>query len=600
MAVGAWGAAACELLEGTHEHLNGLPYQQNELWMSELPTLADDRFCCWLLGRPEARGTLFARFGEQRTPVFEQAFRRALRELGENACDLLCGRFAIVTLDRERGSCTVTRDQLGAQPLVYVPVRDGLLFADHERELLARLVRAPAPDRLALLAWIQSGVIPQGRTLYEGISRLPAGHRLRLDGGHRRVERWWRARYADTEQGSRVELAAWLREESFAAIARAALGARRPAVKLSGGLDSACVAAGLAVAERAAGRMPPLALAGTFSEHPDADERELIAATASHVGLPLEPIPFAPGTSMLAPALAHIDRWRLPPSSPNLFLWEPLTRRAADLGVDVMLDGEGGDELFGIAPFLIADRLRAGALHSAWSLASRVPRIGVSPSARARLRVLLRYGVEPVAPMLARRQRRHAIGVDAFTPAAEAHALAEIERGERAGEGQGPLWWRRHVHSVIELRDLLGMGAHFDREARDAGLELRHPLLFDLPLIEMTLRLPPELQFDPVRDRPLLRDGLTGLIPEQVRARHAKSHFSSVVAAGLRAEEAALIEPLRRRDAPIRAYVSRAGLDRTLETAPGAHSLYSLGSLWGVAIANRWLSNEQLEAPATC
>ena len=62
---------------------------------------------------------------------------------------------------------------------------------------------------------------------------------------------------------------------------------------------------------------------------------------------------------MLAPALEHIDRWSLPPVTPNLFVWRPVMARARELGVDVMLDGEGGDELFGFAPYLIADMLRA-------------------------------------------------------------------------------------------------------------------------------------------------------------------------------------------------------------------------------------------------
>ena len=43
---------------------------------------------------------------------------------------------------------------------------------------------------------------------------------------------------------------------------------------------------------------------------------------------------------------------------------------------------------------------------------------------------------------------------------------------------------------------------------------MRHPLLHDLQLIETVLRLPPRAQFDAIRDRPLLREALNGLIPE--------------------------------------------------------------------------------------
>jgi asparagine synthase (glutamine-hydrolysing) len=594
---GAWGAGARELLIKASERVGSVVYQERELAISVSPTISTERFACWLLGRPEDHGTLLARFGGSQASALPEAFSRAWDELGQAACELLCGRFVAVTLDRERGCCVITRDQLGAQPLVYACVGDGVLFAEHERDLLRMLARTPAPDRLALLGWIQSGVIPRGRTLYEGIGRLPAGHCLRLHRDPPGAQRWWGARYEEVERGSAGELSAWLREEAFAAIKRASADAQRPAVKLSGGLDSACVAAGLAAGEQELGRQSPLALGGTFPGHLAADERELIEATASHLGLPLHLVAFAPGASMLAPAVAHIDRWRLPPASPNLFLWQPLTERASTLGVDVMLDGEGGDELFGLSPFLIADALAAGKLHRAWMLAGRVPRIGISPSMRARLRVLLRYGMRPLVPSF-KLWPRGGSTVDVHAPgsliaATDATMLAEAERADREDQGQGPIWWRRQVHSVIGLRDLLDMGGHFDREALDAGLELRHPLLFDLRLIEAALRVPPALQFDAIRDRPLLRDAMIGLIPEQVRTRHAKSHFSSLLAAGMRAEQARLIEPLRRCDAPIRAYVSQARLECELAIAPDARPLLSLGCLWGAAIANMWLLKGQ-------
>ena len=71
-----------------------------------------------------------------------------------------------------------------------------------------------------------------------------------------------------------------------------------------------------------------LALAGVFPTHPETDERELIEATARHTGLPVELISFDDRASILAPALEHIDRWSLPPVTPNLFVWKPLMASA--------------------------------------------------------------------------------------------------------------------------------------------------------------------------------------------------------------------------------------------------------------------------------
>jgi hypothetical protein len=412
------------------------------------------------------------------------------------------------------------------------------------------------------------------------------------------VERWWNLRYEGTEAGTEAVLAERLRDAAFAAVGRAAAGSRRPAVKLSGGLDSACVAAGLA-ANGLTGGGRALALAGTFADEPVTDESELIEATARHTDLALERIAFDPAGSMLAPALEHIARWRLPPATPNLYLWRPLMARARELGVDAMLDGEGGDELFGLAPYLIADMLRTGRLRTAWSLTGRVPDIGLDPDVRSRLRVLRRFGLSPLVPSAVRRYREarnRARSSGSIVPRADAQALAELLRADRQDRREGPLWWRFQAESMIDERDLLGVGAHFRREAADEQIDRCHPFLYDLPLTEAALRLQPWAQFDPVRDRPLLRDGLTGAIPEAVRTRHVKSHFTPLVLAGIRADEAGLIEPLRRADAPVRAYVAVQALDRRIDVAPDDRLMHGAGNLWRMAIANRWLISQMNES----
>jgi asparagine synthase (glutamine-hydrolysing) len=593
MLSGAWGARAGELLKRDAERRGEEVHRFGRLTMLSPPHTAGSR-CYWLSGEPQDRGTLAAHFGLVTSCDLAAAFGIALTELGEGACEVLDGRFVVVTFDRELDRCLVTRDQLGAQPLIYTRVADGVLFAEHERKLLDLLPRTPGPDRLALLQWIDSGLTPPRRTLYEDLQRLPAGHRMILDRTHVHTERWWNLRYQGTEVGTAPTLAERLREAAFAAVGRATAGAERPAVKLSGGLDSACVAAAVAVNGPAGGRT--LALAGTFTEEPVSDESKLIEATARYTHLPLERIVFDPTGSMLAPALAHIARWRLPPATPNLFLWQPLMARARELGVDLLLDGEGGDELFGLAPYLIADMLRRGRLRTAWSLTGGIPGIGLHPDRDTRIRVLRHYGLKPLVPSPVQRYRearRRAVFSGSIIPSADAQALAELLAPSQADRRDGPLWWRFQAANLIDQRDLLDVGGHFRREAADEQIERRHPFLYDLRLTEVALRLPPRAQFDPVRDRPLLRDALTGLIPEEVRTRHAKSHFTPLVLAGIRAGEAGMIEPLRRADAPVRAYVAAEALERKIGIAPDERSMLSAGPLWRVAIANRWLASQE-------
>jgi asparagine synthase (glutamine-hydrolysing) len=591
MFAGAWGVPGGELLGRAAERDGAQLHRVGELAMLTPPDLAEERWSCWLFGEPEDRGGLSARFGLRGNADLPGAFARALSQLGTEACKLLCGRFVVVTFDRASNRCLVTRDQLGAQPLVYTRLPAGVLFAEHERDLLGLLPRTPGPDRLSLLHWIGSCVPPPGRTLYEGLERLPAGRSLVLHGQSTTVERWWRPQYEGIEEGSTQALGARLRDAAFAAVGRAVTAAERPAVKLSGGLDSASVAAGLVASGFADGRA--WAIGGTFSGHPESDERELIEATARQTRLPLELVAFESSDAMLSAALDHMARWRVPPATPNLFLWQPVLARAREVGVDLMLDGEGGDELFGLAPYLIADRLRAGRLLAAWSLSSRVPGMDRQPGRRVRARVLRHYGLAPLVPSFIQRRRERAriASSDSIVPPADARALFDLDVAQRQHLHDGPLWWRFQAKSLIDDRDDFDMGAHFRRESMDAGIDIRHPLLQDLQLIETALRIPPQAQFDPARDRPLLREGLRTLIPESVRKRHEKSHFTPLVLAGIRTDEPDLIEPLRRADAPVRAYVAAANLERKLAVAPDDRPMLMAGPLWQVAIANRWLSS---------
>jgi len=482
----------------------------------------------------------------------------------------------------------VRRDPLGRRPLVYAEVGEATVWAEHEHELIARLPATPVPDPLALKSWLEYGTLPPGRTLFEGIHRLPPGCRLVERNGSVVLDRYWRPSFAGTLAGGREEIAEWLRGEVFAAIGRAAADQGITAVRLSGGLDSAAVAAGLRARPSPAGS--DLGLSLVFPRHPEADERQLIEATGAHLSLAVERIPFTPGQQLLPAARRHIERWLLPPASPNLFLWEPLMARARELGVARMLDGEGGDELFGTAPELIGEMLRRGHLARAWELCGRIPGVGAEPSRSLRLRAMRRFGLAPLLPagLRAHRRLRRARGEDASSLLSQADRVEQARLDPESEPLEGPLWWRGFIATLGDV-DALDVAAQLRREEAEGGVERRHPFLFDLELVEAVLRLPPELGFDPIRDRPLLREALAGSVPEVVRQRTAKARFNPLLAEALAGEEgrrmlAGLAEP----GAPIRAYLVGAALDRLLasvSTLAGASQM----QLWRVGIADLWL-----------
>jgi asparagine synthase (glutamine-hydrolysing) len=592
----AWGPRAGALLERAARPAGTAFERIGPLAVMDAQGATDGPWRCWISGRLTNAAALCERFGLAPDATPSALIARAHSQLGLDACALLRGTFVAIALNRDSETAMVIRDQLGGRPLLAARMQGGALFAEHERTVLDLLPVTPAPERLALAQWIELGVTPAGRTLFEGIERIPPAHRALLTGADLTIEPYWRARYAGVHAEPREAIVERLRVATFAAIERAAQGAAQPAVRLSGGLDSACVAAGLAA--RTAPASGALALAAVFPTHPETDERELIEATAGHTGLPLEQIPFDDRASILAPALEHLDRWWLPPVTPNLFVWKPVMAAARGRGVDVMLDGEGGDELFAFAPHLIADMLRAGRVASAWRLTGLIPGVGAEADVRMRLRALRIFGLSDLIPSRVKRWRRRKPVSDAsgsLLMAADTLALAELDGHRASAKLDGPLWWQALAEELTGASEELDVAGHLHRESIGEQIDQRHPFLFDLDLVLAVLANPPRLQFDPLRDRALLRDALAGHIPEQVRTRHAKSFFTALLPKALAVDGGPLAEGLLQSDAPVRALVRAEALDELLRQGYGHYASRMARRFWRVGLADVWLRT--LERP---
>jgi asparagine synthetase B (glutamine-hydrolysing) len=600
--VGGWGQAARRHIERAAGRRRTEVVHDGPLTVSATPGSVEvgtaGSFRVWLIGQlgNENHGL------KARPPHSSAAQMAAIAfdRLGDAACVQLHGAYVLVVLDRSRQSVRVFHDHLGARTVAYTRRGDDTLFAEHIVDLLGLLPATPVPDRRAVVQWIDRRTLPLSSSMLSGINRLPAGHALELADDGMRVHRYWRPVYREPVAMTRGDCATVVATAALAAVRRSALGLQNPSVKLSGGLDSACVAAGL-VAIGAERRRSGFSC--TFPDHPETDETGLINETADVTGLELVMIPYTE-TAIFPAALDYLRRWSTPPGSPNHVIWSPLMTAARSRGVDGLLDGEGGDELFGLAPYLIADRLRRGRLPAAWQLACELPGIGTDQ--RTRLRAIRVYGVSGNLPSWLRRLRRRGDPRSGVGPLVRDTDVPDLRSGDEEWSwksGDGPLWWRSAVDVLLDGRERLDISGELAREAEAAGIERRHPFLHDARLIEAVLSIPPEAQFDATRDRPMLRDGLTGAIPEAVRTRNSKVYFNEIATRPLAgAEGAALLSQLARRAAPVRDYVRTEGLEEleTIVTARGFRRQELANRLFRVASVNAWLEHlAELPGPET-
>lgn len=525
-------------------------------------------------------------------------WRRLVRSGGseDDLVERLRGDFALLLWDGEAGRGLLARDHLGGRGLVWH--RDGrrLFFATEARYLLALLGRTPEPDHAAVSHWLAVSGMPEDRTLYAGVRRLRAAHLLPLGDPAAAPRRYWRPRYRAPLRAPREDLVEQLREELATAVERRLPEPGRGAVMLSGGLDSATVA-GLASRARDEHRRPRRTYSATFPGHPSVDETALIERLCDAFGLSSSQAVVHRG-SVTAGALPYLERWRLPPVSPNLFFWSPLLSQAAADGIRVMIDGEGGDELFGLSATLIADRLRGGRVRAAHRLVRRIPGAHGRPSRESVRRIMRQYGWKAAAPARLHRAVRAARGGAAYSPGwfteASARALAATDDPAAWKEARGPRWWAHLLEATTS-----GMGPalvydHTRRRALLAGLEPpRHPLV-DVDVIELVLQLPPEFAFDPYLSRPLLREATAGLVPDEVRLRPSKSTFDAVFHESLAGSDLPVVQRLLGDPgAELGAYVdTRVMRERLLDQPPPKHPTALMSwalYVWRLLTAECWL-----------
>ncbi|MGN6587497.1 MAG: asparagine synthetase B family protein [Solirubrobacterales bacterium] len=519
------------------------------------------------------RNELVRRFELPQGVAAADLVARLFPRLGEGLWPLLRGDFAIVVWDRAAGAGAAVRDQLGGRALYVYRAGSVVAFASELRHLVAMLPRRPAPDEVAVAHWLVPAVVPEDRTFFAGIEEVPPATCLVLDSDGAHAERYWAPSFRPQQGLTEAEASAQARELLVQAVERRAAKGESTAVLLSGGIDSAGVA-GVSCGCLERERRPQRAYSAVFPRYPEIDEGPLIGAIAAHNRLEAIAVDVEPG-GLLAAAAPYIESWEAPPPTPNLSFLRPLLDRAATDGVEVLQDGEGGDAIFWYSAPLLAERLRRGRLLSAWSLAGRFPEYGVPTNWRARLARLRQWG----------RSRD-------FSPRPQAWLAVDprlLEVDDPAPLAEGPAWWTAQVEGI------LGPGSRMahDTTRRNgalSGIEPRHPLL-DVDLIEGALSFPPELAFARRFNRPVLREAVTGLVPDEARLRPYKSNFDPVIAAGMDADLPLVKALLESPSAHVGAYVDRELLAAYLASRPEAlapRRAWAM-SLWQLGTLECWL-----------
>jgi len=160
----------------------------------------------------------------------------------------------------------------------------------------------------------------------------------------------------------------------------------------------------------------------------------------------------------------------------------------------------------------------------------------------------------------------------------------------------GPRGWAWLADTLTRGREITDIADYVRRRARVHGVEARSPLL-DLGLVELALRLPPEINFDPILARPLVREALRDALPAEILVRPDKRDFAALHHRLLQTPEnmARVRQLLDERTTLVGAYVDlgrfrREVLDRPAAVGAPDWRVWAV-HVWNVATAEMWLRN---------
>lgn len=262
-------------------------------------------------------------------------------QMGIGMLSELDGMFALAIYDESQKQLWIARDRAGEKPMYYSATNDTLVFGS-ELLALTKILTVEVDDR-RIANFIASGYLLASQTPYKNINELPGGHFLFYDLNVRRpvIKQWWsvdpffKKRFNGTLDEALEEADRMLR---YSVTTRMISSDLEVGTFLSGGIDSGIVTAMAAETNRQL-KSFTISFDGFYDEGPPAlvtarhlktDHRQ-ITISLNDIQHDLERIFVSYGEPIIDDSII-----------PSYYVC-----REARRYLTVVLNGDGGDELFG-------------------------------------------------------------------------------------------------------------------------------------------------------------------------------------------------------------------------------------------------------------
>jgi asparagine synthase (glutamine-hydrolysing) len=474
---------------------------------------------------------------------------------GEDCLQRLNGMFAFAIFDTAHNKLFAARDRLGIKPFYYHFRPGRFVFASEIKAILASSLVERSPDLYALHTPARFQISPY--TGFLDISKLPPGQYLTFERGELTIRPFWKIEPSElpyNENRLTREVDALVSDSvRLQMIADVPVG-----IFLSGGLDSSLVGALMR-------RNSPQELHAFTIKFSDNDQK-FEKAEPDHIyarqvskqfNFRYHEFTISPNIVDLLPKLIwHLDEPLSDPAAINTYL---ISKAAREQGIVVLLNGMGGDEIFGgyrkQLACLTADAYQAivpGMLRRGLEqLANRIP-VANSTSAFRMIRWAKRFLSCASAPR-AQRFLMSDLSVDpvTFSRLFAAHAPYQDTHFYRSQADR----LQSNLLSYLTLMCLNDTTVflpehnltYTDKASMAASIETRPPLT-DHRLVELMFSAPPPARIKGITQKYILKKVAERYLQRNVVYR-PKASFASPLRSWIRGPLRPLIDDLLSEDA---------------------------------------------------
>ncbi len=552
-------------------------------------SVADSHIVASIIGRPQWRKNEDANFAKNNGHA--AALANAYKRDGERCVSAINGHFAIGILDKAKNRVLLAIDRIGAFPMAYTILQDRLIFGSTVDAVCAFNEVKPHVSQQSLYDFLYFHMIPSPGTIYDKIFKLQPAQALLYENGRPHLFFYWSPQFVNSGRASFAEL-----QDEFLKTVRDSVRRCDPNAAtgafLSGGTDSSTVSGMLSGIQS-----PAKTYSIGFSQQ-GYDEISYARIAAKHFKTQQhEYYVTADDVADAFPqvASAYDEPFGNSSAIPTLFC----ARLAARDGVNVMLAGDGGDELFGGNARYAKQKvfniyqLVPAALRSALlePLLLGIPLTKNLPIVR-KVRSYIEQARQPMPDRMESYNFLHRDDPSKiFTPEFRTRF-----------DGNHPLQILRDVYNRASSTSLLNRMLFLDwkitladndlrkvnRMCALGGVEVRYPMLDD-QLLEFSARVPPEMKLKGLKLRWFFKKSLEGFLPDEIinKPKHGFGlPFGEWLKQSPRLQDT-VYSSLN--DFKARRIIKPEFIDELIDTHRGGHAAYYGTMIWVIAMLEQWL-----------